>query len=277
MGKYTKINPISLALLNNAEILNLLKRTRPLIPAGTPGGGSGEEDRPGELALGDINTKVGISDGELEAFDADITLLEDIVNQSRVSNETAKLATLEKERDEAVVYFNAEVSNQRKSPIPAIKEAANALYNETHVYVGIQTLPDQQETQKINGLLADLDKPENKAHVAALHQTEVIEALRTANKQFEVLTASRTTAKAANKTDNAKTVRTRLEPLFDDMMTISFVYSVAFPSEEATAFITNMNALIDEVKSLYNLRRGIAVAAKSKKPADDERPGELKV
>ena len=136
MGKYIKIHSISVSLLNNAEYLNLMRRFRALIPAGTPGvDDEEEEERPGGLALTDINTQVGITDGELEAFDADVEKLGDAVNQSRVSNETAQMAEADKERDDLVVYFNATVSNERKSPIQARRDAAVELYNVTKVYV----------------------------------------------------------------------------------------------------------------------------------------------
>ena len=280
MGKYIKIHPISVSLLNNAEYLNLMRRFRALIPAGTPGqGGTEEDERPGELALTDINTQVGITDGELEAFDADVEKLGDVVSQSRVSDETAQMAEADKERDDLIVYFNAQVSNERKSPIEAKRTAAIGLYNVTKVYVGIQKLAGQQETQQVNGLLQDLAKEENTARVEALNLTEVVEAIRTANRKYESLTAARTNARAAVTLENSKTIRARLDELFDDMLTISFVYSVAYPTADTATFIAQTNALIDEVKAAYNQRRGIASAGKDEGGSSDggseERPGGL--
>lgn len=280
MGKYIKIHSISVSLLNNAEYLNLMRRFRALIPVGTPGvDDEEEEERPGGLALTDINTQVGITDGELEAFDADVEKLGDAVNQSRVSNETAQMAEADKERDDLIVYFNGSVSNERKSPIQARRDAAVELYNVTKVYVGIQTLAGQQETQQVNGLLQDLEKDTNKAHVVTLGLTEVVEALRTANGKYESLTAARTNARAARTTESAKTIRLRLDEQFDDMLTISFVYSVAYPTTGTATFVSQVNALIDEVKAAYNQRK--AQAASHGKGEEDiengseERPGGL--
>lgn len=281
MGKYIKIHPISTSVLNNTEYLNLMRRFLPLIPPINPDSGGGEEDRPGELSLNDVNNQLGITDGQLEAFSADVALLEDTVNQSRISNETAKIDETDKVRAEQIVYFNGEVSNGRKCPIQDTREAAIQLYNATKVYVGIQKLGHQQTTQQTNGLLMDLDKPENKALVATLHLEGVVELIRTTNQKMEELTNSRTKAKAATATDNAKTIRQRLDPLFNDMLTIAFVYSVAYPTDDTAAFITNINALIDEVKASYNQRKGLAAYYKAKtKPgggggSGDERPGEL--
>lgn len=276
MGKYIKIHPISVSVLNNAEYLNLMRRFRALIPTGTPGVESGEEEeRPGGLALTDINTQVGITDGELEAFDADVEKLGDAVNQSRVSNETAQLTDADKERDDLIVYFNGAVSNERKSPIQARRKAAVELYNVTKVYVGIQTLAGQQETQQVNGLLQDLEKEANKAHVATLGLTEVVEALRTANGNYESLTAVRTNTRAAQATESAKTIRLRLDEQFDDMLTISFVYSVAYPTTGTATFITQVNALIDEVKTAYNQRKAQGKGKENTDNDSEERPGGL--
>lgn len=280
MGKYIKIHQLDVSKLNNAEYLNLMRRFRALIPAGTPGQGSTEEEeRPGGLALTDVNTQVGITDGELEAFDGDVEKLGDVVNQSRVSGETAQMVEADKERDDLIVYFNAQVSNERKSPIEARRTAAVGLYNVTKVYVGIQKLAGQQETQQINGLLQDLAKEENAARVEALGLAEVVEAIRTANQKYETLTAARTNARAAVTTENSKTIRARLDELFDDMLTISFVYSVAYPTTGTATFIAQTNALIDEVKAAYNQRRGIVSANKGEGGStggeEEERPGEL--
>lgn len=280
MGKYIKIHQLDVSKLNNAEYLNLMRRFRALIPAGTPGQESTEEEeRPGGLALTDINTQVGITDGELEAFDGDVEKLGDVVNQSRVSGETAQMAEADKERDDLVVYFNAQVSNERKSPIATRRTAAVGLYDVTKVYVGIQKLAGQQETQQINGLLQDLAKEENAARVEVLGLAEVVEAIRTANQKYETLTAARTNARAAVTTENSKTIRARLDELFDDMLTISFVYSVAYPTTGTATFIAQTNALIDEVKAAYNQRRGIVSANKGEGGStggeEEERPGEL--
>lgn len=281
MGKYTKIHSIAISSLNNAEYLNLMRRFRTLIPKGTPGSDEEEEEdhRPGGLAMSDVNTQVGITDGELEAFDADVEKLGDAVNQSFVSLETAQMSNTDKERSDLLVYFNGIVSTERKSPLESRRNAAIELFNETKVYVGVQNLAGQQKTQQINGLLQDLDKEKNKAHVATLGLTEVVSSLQTSNQKYESLTAARTNARAARRTENAKTIRLRLDGQFDDMLTISFVYSVAYPTKGTATFISQLNALIDEVRAAYNRRRGIAAAYNKEEEGetgdDMEKPGEL--
>ena len=55
-----------------------------------------------------------------------------------------------------------------------------------------------------------------------------------------------------------------------------FAHSIAVPSDEATLFITQLNQLIDETRTAYNLRKGITASNKNKgQGGNDERPGEL--
>ena len=125
----------------------------------------------------------------------------------------------------------------------------------------------------------DLAKEENAARVEVLGLTEVVEAIRTANQKYETLTAARTNARAAVTTESSKAIRARLDEQFDDMLTISFVYSVAYPTTGTATFIAQTNALIDEVKAAYNQRRGIVSANKGEGGStggeEEERPGEL--
>ena len=65
-------------------------------------------------------------------------------------------------------------------------------------------------------------------------------------------------------------VRARLDEQYDDMTTMAFVQSVANPSNEASLFISELNALIAETTALYNQRMGMARANKEKEEAVDE-------
>lgn len=82
----------------------------------------------------------------------------DLVNQSHISDETAQLLDLDKQRDDLVVYLTTSVSQMRKSPIEAQRTAAQTVYNIIKPYIGIYKSANQQETAQIQGLLLDLDK-----------------------------------------------------------------------------------------------------------------------
>lgn len=261
MGTIAKIKSIGLTKLNNAEYENFMSRFRGLIPPG-------ESDKPDEISVLSVNNPLGISDAQLSAFDTDLTLLVDLVNQSRISDETAQMLDLDKQRDDLVVYTTTSVSQMTKSPLPAQRSAAQTVYNIIKPYIGIYKSANQQETAQIEGLLADLAKPGIPELINTLGLTEVIAALREANTDYATLTVRRTNNKAASIKENSTAVRLRMDSLYDDMTTIAFVQSVATPTPETAKFVNELNILIDETSALYNQR--IAAAKAVKKPGDDK-------
>lgn len=267
MGTLTKIQEYFLGNLNNSEYANHLNRFRALFRKEE----SGEDDRPVIESADSLvsSSALGFSNEMVTAFDTDLGLLDDLVNLSRTSDETALLAEEDKRRDDLIVYFTTTISQTRKSPVAAQKNAAISLYNQVKPYVGIYKLADQQETQQINGLLLDMEKEPNKTNVATLGLTTVLDELKASNQRFIELTAKRTEGRAVATVENSKAVRLRLDPLYDDMALLATATNVINPTAETAAFITSVNALIDETKARYNQRVGIAKANKKKKPEDD--------
>lgn len=246
-----KIQAIRLGKLNLKEFSNFVNRVFELLGTATP-------------------AELGFTPESYTAFMNDMMLLRDIVSQSHISDQTAKMAELENTRDDLVVYLLTVIRTARTSPIAAIKAAGIPLYNATKPYIGIQNLPNQQETSLIIGLINDVSKAENTAHVLALRLADTIEALDDANNGYARLTAERTAERTATQLEQGKTVRLRLEALYDNITTLIFVKSVSAPNAKTAAFVTNLNALIHEIESLYNLRIGIAKANKEKKT--EEKP-----
>lgn len=260
MGTITKIKPIGLTKMNNAEYENFMSRFRGLIPPG-------ESYKPDVINLLSADDRLGITDEQIAAFDTDYALLVDLVNQSRISDETAQMLDVDKQRDDLVVYITSSVSQMAKSPLTAQRSAAQTVYNILKPYIGIYKSANQQETAQIEGLLADLIKPGIPELIQTLGLTDVIAALSEANTTYAELTAQRTNNKAATIQENSKAVRLRMNSLYDNMTTIAFVQSVASPTDETATFVKNLNALIDEISALYNQRIAIAKVAK-KKPSE---------
>ena len=242
---------------------------------------SGEGDRPSELRLlGEEENMtsdfVGISDEDKATFNADMLLLTDVVNQSRTNDNTALLLNLDKRRDPLVSFIINTTSIGRKSSNPAYAQACISLYNILKPYRGIQNIPMQQETAQIKGMLYDLDKPENKQKITLLHLDDTVSELRNVNDEFDALSSDRTNERAINAVGTAKEIRHRLNSQYDYITTTIFAHSIAVPSDEATLFITQLNQLIDETRTAYNLRKGITASNKNKgQGGNDERPGEL--
>lgn len=236
MKKITKIAPAGLSKLNNAEYTNFAMRFQTI--AGTAGA----------EALGLEDT------ADLDAYQALLNQMNDLVAQSRTSDQTADMAEADRERDDLLTYLFGLIRNGKSSPVSAERKAATTLYNLTKPYVGIQRLPNQQESVQIKGLLLDLSKADYAEAVSTLNLTALTTQLAEVNDRYISLTEERTASRTASQMDDSKTVRAQMDELYDYLSTMGFVQSVAKPTEKTAQFVTDVNALIGEVGTLYNQR-----------------------
>ena len=249
MRTIVKIKEFGITRLNNAEYTNFSTRVLSLVnQAGTlePEGGSA----------------LGIEEEVTEEYGTLGGTMGDIVAQSRISDRTAELTAVDKQRDDLVVYLFKLLRSKKSSPLTEERKAATSLYNLLKPYVGCYRSPGQQETVQIRGLLTDARKAENLPNVEALALANILTELESANDEYASLTEQRTEERAASRLDESKKVRARMDELYDYISTVAFVQSVAHPTEATAAFVTNLNALIDETNALYNQR--IAQAKRGK-------------
>ena len=264
MEKITKVNIISLQRLNNAESRTFMARSGNLLA-----GGGGDSESPDEISF-DPNDPLGIPQELRTAFATDFALLTDAVNQSSASEETAQMSALDKERDELLIFITSTITQMTKSPLAAQRTAAEKLYLPVKPYIGAARLANLQETAAIEGLLVDLDKAGMPEALAAINLTEVVAALKEKNKQYATLTEQRANAKADDPVESAKKIRLRMDEEYDEMSTYAFAQSVVKPTQETAAFISRLNALVDETNALYNQRIAQARAAAAKKQEGDK-------
>ena len=191
-----------------------------------------------------------------------LKLLTDIVAQSRVSDETAEIAVVDKEADDLITYILSAIRNARQSPVKTQREAATTLYNATKIYAGIQQMAQRQEVQQARGLLTDLAKPDLKAHVQTLALQPAVDQLSTTIDRYASLLESRATSQVATNLGAAKPVRKKMNTLYDEMTTVAFAFSIAVPAAELSTFITKLNKLIDDTTTAYNQSRAQMKAAK---------------
>lgn len=251
MRTIVKIKEFGITRLNNAEYTNFSNRVLSLVnQAGTlePEGGSA----------------LGIEEEVTEEYGTLGGTMGDIVAQSRISDRTAELTAVDKQRDDLVVYLFKLLRSKKSSPLTEERKAATSLYNLLKPYVGCYRSPGQQETVQIRGLLTDARKAENLPNVEALSLANILTELESANDEYASLTEQRTEERAASRLDESKKVRARMDELYDYISTVAFVQSVAHPTEATAAFVTNLNALIDETNALYNQR--IAQAKRKTEP-----------
>ena len=264
MEKITKVKDINITKLNNAEYRTFMARYGNLLA-----GGGGDSESPDEISF-DPNDPLGIPQELRTAFAADFALLTDAVNQSSASEETAQMSALDKERDDLLIFITSTITQMTKSPLAAQRTAAEKLYLPVKPYLGTARLANLQETAAIEGLLVDLDKAGMPEALAAINLTEVVAALKEKNKQYATLTEQRANAKADDPVESAKKIRLRMDEEYDEMSTYAFAQSVVKPTQETAAFISRLNALVDETNALYNQRIAQARAAAAKKQEGDK-------
>lgn len=264
MEKITKVNIIYLQRLNNAEYRTFMARYGNLLA-----GGGGDSESSDEISF-DPNDPLGIPQELRTAFATDFALLTDAVNQSSASEETAQMSALDKERDDLLIFITSTITQMTKSPLAAQRTAAEKLYLPVKPYIGAARLANLQETAAIEGLLVDLDKAGMPEALAAINLTEVVAALKEKNKQYATLTEQRANAKADDPVESAKKIRLRMDEEYDEMSTYAFAQSVVKPTQETAAFISRLNALVDETNALYNQRIAQARAAAAKKQEGDK-------
>ena len=239
-----KVRIINLQKLNNAEFAYFTQQVSNLIHEGTA-------------------EKLHVSAATLTAFDANLKLLTDIVAQSRISDETADIVALDKEADDLITYILSAIRSAKQSPVAAQKAAATTLYNATKPYAGIQQMAQRQEVQQARGLLADLAKPELKAHVQTLALQPAVDQLSATITRYASLLESRAASQVAVNLGAAKPIREKMNDEYDEMTTVAFAFSIAAPATELTTFITKLNKLIDDTNTAYNQSRAQMKVTKS--------------
>lgn len=182
--------------------------------------------------------------------------LSDLSQQSRVANETAQIAEIDKLADDIVMSLFDTMNAGKKSPIATRKAAATELYNALKPYSTCYRLPQRQEVQALRGLLVDVAKENLAAHVTTLGMDDIIEALAETVEQYASILEQRAVNQEKNSLGSAKELRVIMDQLFDYTSTIAFAFSIAAPSAELDHFVKTTNRLINDANKAYNLRTG---------------------
>ena len=233
MSTITKIKDFYAEKLNNYEYAYFTTEFLALVKATTAG-------------------KLHVTQNVVDHYETDATTLIDLTRKSRISDETAKIADIDKQTDDLIIYIFDSIRSNKKSPLATRKTAATELYNALKPYVGCYRLAQRQEVQAVRGMLTDLAKEKLAAHVATLGMEDMVEALTESVNEYAALLTQREEGKADNNVVNTKQLRASLVEQYDYISTMAFVYSVAEPSEELTNFVQKTNILIDSVNQAYN-------------------------
>lgn len=241
MNSIKKFKSIRLKKLNNAEYATFCRRTvSNLLSAGY--------------------LKVGVPKELFDSFNENGVLMQDIVSQSMISDETRLIGEALARCDEAVQFFLNLLENGRRSPIEADRAAYTSLYNVMKVYRGLHRLPQLQQIAQIRGLVYDAGKADNAKHIIALKLDVVIQQIDNANTDLMLLVNKRAEELAERKLPAGHVVRDQMDEEYDQIISLAFVTNVSAPTEKTEAFRVAQNALIEETNARFNLRQGIARA-----------------
>lgn len=191
---------------------------------------------------------------------------QDLVARSSAHIETAEMQELEQQRDVLGQYVIDTVRAGQSMPIASKAADARELWIVLSPYVGFYDMPNKQETAAIDGMVSDLEKEENAPRVASLGLTDFVAELKRVNAEYRELYIQRMEARNAGKTADSKTIRPEMDALYKFITTVAFAHNVVSPSEQITAYISIVNALIGETNASYNQRTG------NTKPQTDSTP-----
>ena len=203
--------------------------------------------------------------GVFDNFQALGTKLKDLVRQSKVSKETAKIQKIEEEIDDLLVAIIGVIRSTMKSPVANKKEASTELYNAIGTYTDAYRKAIRYKMGLVDSLLYDLAKPELSELVSALGLDNEVESLTLKHAQCKVLMDSRSNAKVKISKDKTLNIRKKIDELLEIMVTCIRSLYYKTPTDELGELILSLNQLLAESETSYNQRM-----AHTKKKEDGE-------
>ncbi|MBR5481393.1 MAG: hypothetical protein IKU85_06860 [Bacteroidaceae bacterium] len=183
-------------------------------------------------------------------------LLQDNMARTSAVAETAEMQQVEEQRDMVGRYILDVVRSNQRISMPDVATSAQALYLVLKPYEGFYALPNMQETVAVNGMLVDLKKDGNAAHIQTLGLTSYVAELERLNLLYAQLTDERLATRSGNKTAASKDIRAEMDELYDYITNVAFAHNVVAPDASIASYITRVNDLIDETNAAYNQRTG---------------------
>lgn len=168
-----------------------------------------------------------------------------------------ELGELDLLRDNAFIMFRDYISLYARSAVEAKKAAYDRIWPLIKkAGVGLWSLGDAEETGKLQSLFLELDKTERQADLQELNAiTEFYAPLKTAEANFEALTANKLDDVAKENIPTIKASRTELEPLIRDLFPALRWLARTTEAANDLRWIDTMNEKTDLVMTQVAARR----------------------
>ncbi len=200
--------------------------------------------------------EIFITEDLMAEWKGSIDMEKQISRETTVALETETLEEGDVERDGYVTYIFDSVRKDVSSPFPEEREAAEVLIKVVNTYNGLQKESVEEETLHIEGLLADLKKPENAAAVTTLGLDRAVEGLEASNEKYKALRLARSNKEALAKLPPAKEVRQLSDDIFERVCLLIMAGYVITTNPEVKAavkeLVLKLNKRIAELKTTYN-------------------------
>ena len=192
---------------------------------------------------------------------------------NKVANATLhaeQMAALDRQRDTLLTNLFGVIRVQQKSPVQAVKEAAQKLDKALGVYAGIQNKAADAETAEVRGLLKDLER--FSAELTALGLAPVVAELKAVNEKFQTVYNERQTKAVDEKLPALKEVRTMTDAVFDVVCHyIEASYLLAATDEDRSPIERLVNQINQEIDHFKTAHKQSAAQKKSTpKPTPEE-------
>ncbi len=178
------------------------------------------------------------------------------VNRITKSATTDQLVTKDGERDKTIQFIFSMNGSYLVCPDPAFQSAARTVDAVLRAYDKLYSKAYAEETALIDGLLADLAKPEVATTLQTLHLETYVTQLKTQNGEYKTLDASRTDEYTARvKTDTSK-ARKATDETLDLVVQRVNAYAVLEPTDVINGFIDTVNQIFRKYKDLIAAKGG---------------------
>ena len=218
--------------------------------------------------------KLHLTDELLKTWNDCIELETELNKQATATVHTEQMAALDRQRDTLLTNLFGIVRVQLKSPVQAVKEAAQKLDKALGVYAGIQSKAADAETAEVRGLLKDLERYDTEA--TALGLTPVTTELKAINEKFQTIYNDRQVKVVDAKLPPLAEVRPQTDAVFNAVCHyIEASYLLAATEDDRPPIerlVDQINQEVDHFKTAYKQ----SVAQKKPSPAVKEREEKLK-
>ena len=218
--------------------------------------------------------KLHLTDELLKSWNDCIELETELNKQATATVHTEQMAALDRQRDTLLTNLFGIVRVQLKSPVQAVKEAAQKLDKALGVYAGIQSKAADAETAEVRGLLKDLERYATEA--TALGLTSVTTELKAVNEKFQTIYNERQVKVVDAKLPPLAEVRPQTDAVFNAVCHyIEASYLLAATEDDRPPIerlVDQINQEVDHFKTAYKQ----SAAQKKPSPAVKEREEKLK-